>query len=520
MSETVRKRIEVHDSKTLEQALSHVRRERVTLNFSWLLKLRWAAVLGQLFTVVVVHYGIGVDVRRAEILGIISIAAVTNLFLVWWFARNTRDGGVGNLETSGEFMIGSIMTLDMFLLTGLLYVTGGPSNPFTIFYLVNCILAGVVLRPMWGWILGILACLCYAALFISPVRVEAMIGGVESADVQYAWRVHLVGMFVAFATAAGITLYFFTRVFVELARLEQELLVMRQRYHKGQRLEAMATLAAGAAHELSSPLSTIAVVAKELEREASAPGVAETMLEDTRLIREEVNRCRRILDRMSADAGESAGEALVLVTPTEVFDDILGEVSECERVRVHVADEVAALRFRLPRVALSQALRGLVQNALDASSDHQAVDLEAELRQPRAARPPMLSLLVRDAGAGMEASTLERIGTPFFTTKDVGSGTGLGIFLARTVVERLGGQLWIESTPGKGTLVSVELPADEALRESAAIPAYSQEGAEGAESQAPSAGASDSDRPVGDRTSGGDAPNGDASGDRTDRQTD
>lgn len=470
MSESVRKRIEVHDSKTLEQALAHVRSERTVLNFSWLLKLRWAAVLGQLLTVVVVQYGLGVEVRRTEILGIIALAALTNIVLVLWFGRNARADNLGHLETSGEFWIGSIMALDVFLLTGLLYVTGGPSNPFTIFYLVNSILAGVVLRPLWGWIIAILASLCYAALFIEPLQLDSMIGAQAAASIDGAWAIHLVGMFVAFATAAGITLYFFSRVFVELARLEQELLVMRQRYHKGQRLEAMATLAAGAAHELSSPLSTIAVVAKELERDASSPGVPSTMLEDTVLIREEVKRCRRILDRMSADAGESAGEALVRVTPREIFDDILDELPDRTRVRSSIDPELEGVRFVLPRVALSQALRGLVQNALDASMSDQHVDLEAELRTARVNRGAKLSLLVRDSGAGMEASTLERIGTPFFTTKEVGSGTGLGIFLARTVVERLGGQLWIESKPAQGTTVSVELPAEDAMRGTDAPP--------------------------------------------------
>ncbi|HMQ21529.1 MAG TPA: HAMP domain-containing sensor histidine kinase, partial [Planctomycetota bacterium] len=260
-----------------------------------------------------------------------------------------------------------------------------------------------------------------------------------------------------FVTASGILLYFFSRVFVELARLEQELLVMRQRHAKGQRLEAMATLAAGAAHELSSPLSTIAVIAKELERDASTPGVPSTMLEDTRLIREEVKRCRRILDRMSADAGESAGEALVPTTLTALFEEIVAELPARDRVRVTVADGVAQQRFSLPHIALSQALRGIVQNALDASAADQQVDLVAEAAM--LADADGLRILVKDSGAGMEADTLERVGTPFFTTKEVGAGTGLGIFLARTVVERLGGALWIDSSPGRGTLVSIEIPA-------------------------------------------------------------
>ncbi|MCB9882406.1 MAG: HAMP domain-containing histidine kinase [Planctomycetes bacterium] len=454
----MRKRIEVHDARSLEQALATVKRARITLNFSWLLKLRWAAVLGQLLAIAVVHYLIGVHLPRLQLLGIVLIATVSNIGLVWWFRRSTRSGAWDNLETSSEFLIGSIMTLDLFLLTGMLHVTGGASNPFTIFYIVNCTLSAVVLRPLWGWVHGIVACFCYAGLFYGSSSLEQMVAASRGNDgytsLLQAWELHLVGMFVAFATASGILLYFFSRVFVELARLEEELLVMRQRHSKGQRLEAMATLAAGAAHELSSPLSTIAVIAKELERDASTPGVPPTMLEDTKLIREEVKRCRRILDRMSADAGESAGEALVRIEVRSLFDEIVSELPAKGRVQISVDAAIQHVSYSLPPVALSQALRGIVQNALDASAADQHVDLSAE---PTGDEGDGLRILVRDRGAGMEADTLERVGTPFFTTKEVGSGTGLGIFLARTVVERLGGALWIESTPKEGTLVSIEM---------------------------------------------------------------
>ena len=457
----MRKRIEVYDPKSFEKALASVRHERIRLNFSWLLKLRWAAVLGQLLTVAVVHYGIGLDLPRTKLLGMIAIAAITNIGLVLWYKRSARTGKWDALETSAEFLIGSIMTLDVFLLTGLLYVTGGPSNPFAIYYIVNCTLAAIVLRPVWGWILGIVACLCYAALFKDYVPLDTMLVQLDATEpgiaLREAWDLHVRGLFVAFATAAGILLYFMSRVGVEVTRLEQELLVMRQRHAKGQRLEAMATLAAGAAHELSSPLSTIAVVAKELEREASKTGV-QSIHEDSSLIREEVKRCRRILDRMSVDAGESAGEALVQLAVSDVFEDILAELPDRDRVRVEVSPQVEGVEYQLPRLALSQAFRGLVKNALDASGPKQHVELAALPIDDRSEREGGLRLVVRDFGAGMEAATLERVGTPFFTTKEVGAGTGLGIFLARTVVERLGGQLWIESTPNEGTVVSVDLP--------------------------------------------------------------
>jgi two-component system sensor histidine kinase RegB len=348
------------------------------------------------------------------------------------------------------------MVLDVVLLTGLICVTGGPTNPFSIFYLVNVVLAAVVLRPVWGWRLGALATACYAAFFLGHRRLPALeIGETSTAEqAARAWALHKSGMFVAFATATIIVVYFFTRLTREIKRLEDELLEARARKARSERIEALGTLAAGAAHELSSPLSTIAVVARELERELQVPGELEHAATDARLIRSEVARCRAILDQMSAEAGESAGESPQSLTVEDLVDSVLENVGEADRarVRVRIGAELAAVRLLQPRRALAQALRGLIQNALDASGPGQEVRLVAT----RAASG--VSVEVQDDGAGMDPSTLQRAGDPFFTTKEPGRGMGLGLFLARSVAERLGGSLAIDSQRGRGTTVRVVLP--------------------------------------------------------------
>ena len=136
---------------------------------------------------------------------------------------------------------------------------------------------------------------------------------------------HLQGMWVAFGVASAFIVYFLLRVRRALARRDEELAASRNLAARQERLASLATLAAGAAHELATPLSTIAVVAKDLERDVGALAAGADALEDVRLMRREVERCRRILERMRVDAGESAGERFARVSARELVADCLAE---------------------------------------------------------------------------------------------------------------------------------------------------------------------------------------------------
>src|SRR6218665_3315595 len=199
-----------------------------------------------------------------------------------------------------EGLTWAVMALDVVLLTVLLELSGGASNPFSALYLVHIALAAVVLREGWTWALTVLAVACFGELFV----------GAPAHHHIHDMRMHLEGMWAAFALAAGFIVYFVQRVTRALAAREAELVSARAASARHDKLAALATLAAGAAHELSTPLSTIAVVARELERHLERAGQETSSLEDVRLIREQVARCRDILARMASDAGASQGEAL------------------------------------------------------------------------------------------------------------------------------------------------------------------------------------------------------------------
>ena len=246
--------------------------------------------------------------------------------------------------------------------------------------------------------------------------------------------------------------YFVTRVTGELNHRNDELRAAEQRRAQSEKLESLGTLAAGAAHELASPLSTIAVVAKELERRLQDSPEQATLLSDARLIRSELDHCRAILDRMAGHAGQAVGEQVTAVPVAKFLDDVIGGVRRQDRVRRRVDDDVGEVEIAIPRESLAQAVRGLVQNALDATDPEGEVDVQAARAESR------LLISVVDHGPGMDPETLARVGEPFYTTKEPGKGMGLGVFLARSVIERLGGTVRLETTPGGGVTARVHLP--------------------------------------------------------------
>ena len=265
-------------------------------------------------------------------------------------------------------------------------------------------------------------------------------------------------MVVAIGVTSLLARFLTSRVRAALDRRSEQLTLQRQRQERTRRLEAIGTLAAGAAHELGTPLGTIAVVAKELERALGKPGVLEhvpeDVLADARLVRDEVARCRRILNRMSVDAGEQAGEPLVVTDVSDLVAHVVAELQEPERAEVQVGPKAAEQRVLVPREGLTTALRALAQNALDASESQQSITISARVKDAN------LELRIVDHGHGMDPDQMARAGEPFFTTKEPGRGMGLGVYLARSVIERLWGTLEFSSTPGEGTTVLVLLPLD------------------------------------------------------------
>jgi two-component system, sensor histidine kinase RegB len=419
--------------------------ERTRINLSWLIKLRWAAFIGQLATVAFVYGVLRVSAPVGPMLAVVCFAGLTNLPLQWWSERVQGPEVWPGWAATAEKLIRVVVAADILILTVLLGLSGGPDNPFAIFYFANLTLGAVFFPRSSAWVMTGLAVICYGLLFLWSVKVPEL-------DPRGDGSLRLPGMFAAFITAAPVIVYFTSRVTRALAKRELDLSEARQKQARMEKLQALGTLAAGAAHELSSPLATIAVVAKELVLALERGNLSKDAVEDAELIREEVNRCRTILHQMAADAGQHAGEGLQPIAVSELVPAILDGCRDPSRVRVEIDPSAADAVLLAPRHLLAQSLRGLVNNAIDASAFEAPVEMDLKRTGD------CLIVEVRDLGHGMDPAVLARAGEPFFTTKEVGKGMGLGLFLARTVVERLDGSLELISRPEGGTLARAQVP--------------------------------------------------------------
>ncbi|NOY52369.1 MAG: HAMP domain-containing histidine kinase [Deltaproteobacteria bacterium] len=443
----------------MQNAAFHPGRQMATaptqIAFRWLLHLRWGAVACLTFLVLIVHLAFAIELPWGIVAAIILFEAGSNIFFQWLVHRGSTIPG---------WLINPVILLDLVLLTVLLADTGGPMNPFTFLYLVYIVLATILMKSAWAWGMSLFAICCYGSFFLlsslSPLPLpfpqwETLSGSpfhlpmAHGSHLELPMVMHLQGMWVAFAITAVFIVFFVGKIRKTLEYHQETLISLQQEKMRGEKLASLATLAAGAAHELSTPLSVIAVATGEMLHSLKRQGESSEHIDDTILIREQVEHCRRILNQMATDAGQPMGEKLEEISINALLAEAVEPFSE-QGHRLILLDSAAGnLVFRIPCRTLARVIRGLVKNGLDASKP------DGQIRLYCNTDSRFLYIIVEDHGTGMETETLDKAIDPFFTTKSPGKDLGLGLFLAKTVAEQFGGSLHLDSELGKGTTATL-----------------------------------------------------------------
>jgi two-component system sensor histidine kinase RegB len=347
-------------------------------------------------------------------------------------------------------LLGATLLVDVVLVTGLLDLTGGLYNPFVVMYVTCAWLAAVTVSPRWGVLTASVAALGFSWLVLDHLQVEKA----EHHRLND-FPTHLFSMWLAGVAVFELVVHYVVRAQAALTAQEALLETARERAARSEHLAALTTLAAGAAHELSTPLATIAVAARELERGAGrlagSSNLFEVLRDDARLIRTEVERCRVILDGMSGRAIDGSAAPPIALTPVRLAELAQDRLTDVQRRCLDVEIDTD---LELPAVAgpeVVQALSSLLRNAFEAGDATSRVELRV------GQRGPSVRIEVQDHGTGMSSEAQRRAGEPFYTTKGPGQGMGLGLFLARAVAERLGGTLQFRGEGG--TTAILELPA-------------------------------------------------------------
>lgn len=405
----------------------------------WLVPLRFLAAAVQAAALALAGLWLALPLPYAALAAVPALTALSNLAL--WRAA-PPPGRALPLATG-------VLALDTLLFTLLLHLSGGPDNPFSAIYAIYIAMAALLGSAGATWLVAALSAAGYAFLF-------------RWNDPQHYWhapvspdvpiQLHALGMWLAVAAVAVIFSFFIGRITRTLREREAELRRISELAARNARLASLTTLAAGAAHELGSPLGTIAVVARDLGREAESGVDRAGLAEDARLLRSEVERCREILERMSGHAARFA----MATEPALLAADVgallgAGELGAAAR-RLELAVSAPPHASLGTRADFAAMVLPLVRNSIAASPESARIRVDVAIAQGR------VRVQVRDEGHGMSAEVLERAGEPFFTTRAPGSGTGLGLFVVRLHAERLGGTLSIDSAPGRGTVAGVEWP--------------------------------------------------------------
>ncbi|BBE52238.1 Sensor histidine kinase RegB [Ferriphaselus amnicola] len=433
---------------------SHLRR---------LVILRSIAVLAQIATLALVYRFLDMALTWLPMMATIAALAALNL-LSWWRLRAARP--VSNPELFAQ------LCADVLALSVLLYYGGGSTNPFVSLFLLPLVIAAATLPGRYTWLMAGLTTACYTLLmeFYVPLPMghesmdHSMMGhdmsGMEgmaghdmammdmSATPDSAFNMHVFGMWLGFVISAAVVAYFVVRMAQAVRERDEALARIREETLRNERVVALGLQAASAAHEMGTPLSTLAVVIGELQGAADA---LPEWREDLALLDGQVRNCRRILDKMLASAQDTASDTARI----ELIDQFLREtLDEWQLLRptVHCKYTQTTLSAAPPPLVFNPALRAallnLLNNAADASPEKIAVHARWDARQ--------LVLEVLDYGSGLTPEAANRAGSAFFTTKQ--EGRGLGLFLANTSIERLGGKVRLFNRTEGGATTEVTLP--------------------------------------------------------------
>ncbi|MBC5782030.1 HAMP domain-containing histidine kinase [Ramlibacter sp. USB13] len=401
-------------------------------NLLQLVELRWLAVAGQLLTVLVVQTLLQVELPVREMLTLLAILA---LFNVASWLRTRLSLPVVNAELFAGLLV------DVAVLTGQLYYAGGITNPFIFLFLLQVAVASVLLRPRYVWALVAATTGAFIALTLwhRPLALSGLFDAVLSTD-------YVGGLLVCFVLNAALLVIFIGRISRNLRQRDEALAKLRQRAAEEEHIVRMGLLASGAAHELGTPLATLSVILGDWSRMAPFAGEPE-LREEIEEMQRQIARCKAIVAGILSSAGETRGDAPEETTLNAFLDTL---VDEWKRTRG------AELAFRregldLPIIsdtALKQMIHNILDNALEAAPE-QPLHFHARWDDDT------LSLRVQDRGPGFPADILERLGTPYQSSK--GSGRGLGLFLAFNVARTLGGHIAAHNVPG-GAEVEITLP--------------------------------------------------------------
>lgn len=425
-----------------EIAASDFRHAQRHIRLDTILRLRWLAVLGQLAAIFIVAQGLEFDVEIVPCVSIIAMSAALNL------ALQTVSNPLQRLE---PMQAAGLLALNIIELAALLFFTGGLQNPFSFLFLAPVLISATALPARFTFGLGVLAVACASVLFFFHFPLPW-----DSDDPLVLPPIYLVGVWLSIVLAIGVTSLYSFQVTEEARKLADALAATELVLTREQHLTQLDGLAAAAAHELGTPLATIFLISRELEKTVKDPSFAA----DLKTLREQTQRCRDILSKITQLSSE--GAPFDRMKMSELIEEVVAPHRDFGveiKVRIAVAAAAEPVGSRNP--AILYGVGNIIENAVDFA--HTTVEVNAWWNKDT------IELVISDDGPGIPPDILNRIGEPYLSRRrnvdDIGGerrGLGLGVFIARTLLERTGAKVSFTNRifPEHGAVVQVTWPRE------------------------------------------------------------
>ena len=407
------------------------------LNLRRICFIRALVLIMLTIALIIAKWQLQISLAYTQISLILAMTGILTLASLW---RIRRPWPVAESELFAHLMI------DLLMLSCLLYFAGGATNPFVSYYLIPLIIAATSLPQRYTWVIAALSITAYCSLLFFHQPLELLAPQHQHNNDASIFNTHLLGMLATFMLSVLLITYFVVRMAKTLRQQDQALSLARENTLRDEHILSIATMAAGTAHQLGTPLSTISVLANEVQRAHQANGNTVKQID---LLKEQIHNCKTTLQTLSSAAELSSSN----INESHMAADeyIIALIDQWRSLRSEATPAFNILNDgNAPSIKISpsldQAIHNLLNNAEDASPGNVSIKLDWDNKH--------IVLSIQDRGDGIAPEIAAQIGKPFFTTK--AKGLGLGLFLSHAAIDRHQGSLKMYQQ--NGTLVELTLP--------------------------------------------------------------
>lgn len=428
-------------------------------NLRWLYILRNLMLFVVTFLVFFAINGLGINLPQNQLW--LAIFAISILNLYTWLRLRTT-------EEVTEHEIFSQICMDVLALAYLLYLTGGASNPIIWVFLLPLIVTAIMLPQAYAWNMVIITSCVYTVLIAYNIPLPAiephmahsanaemtseMILQMHLINDRRYFNLHVFGMWFGFVFSAGLVAFFVVELSKTLRERERNLAEARESALRDDRVISLGTLAASAAHDMGTPLGTIAILAHEMAEdlpEHRYPELNQKLL----IVQQQIERCKQALSVMSASAGEMRAESGKVMLVSEYIDEVLNmwrTHKATTKLKLFISPEVDMNAQIIAERTVTHSIINILNNAAEASPADAGIEFHVEWS------PWVVDLKIRDFGPGLPAEFIDFAGRQ--PVKSNKQGMGVGLFLTYTTIKRIGGKIEFSNLESGGACVEISLP--------------------------------------------------------------